>query len=228
MTGLQYPFKRSLTMSVVAVVASAGWLIYDGTRTSHPPQPVGSDAFQAAPASPSAEESSAPPVPAASSGVPVPAMLSSVPTRIRIPSIRVDAPVIRVGLDSTEHLETPPETNRNLVGWYSDGTTPGAAGNAVMDGHVDTRRGPAVFYNLGALRKQDTIEVDRLDGTVAVFAIDAIEVYSKKAFPDQKVYGPSRDPELHLITCGGSYSRRSGYRANVVVYAHLVRSRPGG
>jgi len=216
-----------LTTGVVGLMAGAGWLIYDGTRTSRPPQPVGSDAFQAPTASPADQVPSEPPAPSVSSSVPVPAMLTSVPTRIKIPSIRVDAPVILIGLDGTGHLQTPPETNRNLVGWYSDGPTPGSAGNAVMDGHVDTRRGPAVFYNLGALRKKDTIEVDRGDGSAAVFAIDAVEVYNKKAFPDQKVYGPSSDPELHLITCGGSYSKRSGYRSNVVVYAHLVRSRGG-
>lgn len=227
MTGRQSPYKRVLTLGIVGVMSGAGWLLYDGTRTSHPPQPVGSDMFQATAAPSPGQASSRPSVLSAGSSAPVAAMAASVPTRIKIPTIRVDAPVMRIGLDGTDHLDTPPENNRNLVGWYSGGPTPGSAGNAVMDGHVDTRRGPAVFYNLGALRRNDPVEVDRSDGTVAVFSIDAVEVYSKNAFPDQKVYGPSRDPELRVITCGGSYSKRSGYRANVVVYAHLVSSRHG-
>ncbi len=37
------------------------------------------------------------------------------------------------------------------------------------------------------------------------------------------VYGDTPGAELRLITCGGSFDRRSGhYRDNVVAYAHLV------
>ena len=215
--------NRVVSLGVAGILAGAGWLIYDGSRTSQPPQPVGSDAFPAAtaPTGPPPPSSSSVSAGSAASVLP---MAASVPMRIKIPSIRVNAPVIPLGLDGTGHLQTPPENNRNLVGWYSAGATPGSAGNAVIDGHVDTRRGPAVFYNLGVLRKQDAIEIDRQDGTAAVFAVDAVEVYQKKAFPDQQVYGHSRDPELRVITCGGRFSKRSGYQANVVVYAHLVRS----
>ncbi|MFC1414124.1 sortase domain-bontaining protein [Streptacidiphilus sp. N1-12] len=94
-----------------------------------------------------------------------------------------------------------------------------------MDGQVDTRRGPAVFYLLGALHKGDTVEVDRKDGTAAVFTVDATEVYRKRAFPSARVYGRTRDPQLRLITCGGGYDSRAGYLGNVVLYAHLTGSR---
>ena len=232
MTARQSRGNRLLTLGIVGVLSGAGWLIYDGSRTSQPPQPSGSDAFQAvaapapvllpvpapAPATPSAKR------PAVGTGpAGIRPMAASVPVRIKIPTIRVNAPVVPLGLDGAEQLQTPPETNQNLAGWYSAGPTPGSAGNAVMDGHVDTRRGPAVFYNLGALRRSDPIEIDRRDGTVAVFSVDAVEVYQKNSFPDRQVYGPSRDPELRVITCGGRFSKRSGYQANVVVYAHLVR-----
>jgi hypothetical protein len=92
-------------------------------------------------------------------------------------------------------------------------------------GHVDNADGPAVFYDLGALTKGRTIEVDRRDGSVAVFTVDAVEVYDAGAFPDQKVYGAADRPELRVITCGGGYSKQTGYRGNVVVFAHLTGSR---
>ena len=150
---------------------------------------------------------------------------ASVPVRIRITKIGVNAPLVPLGLDSARHLQVPPDDDKNLAGWYRGGPTPGEAGNALIDGHVDNWHGPAVFYGLGALHKGDTVEVDRRDGTAAVFGIDAIEVYARNSFPDRKVYGATTDPELRLITCGGGYTRSTGYLGNVVVYAHLTADR---
>jgi hypothetical protein len=146
----------------------------------------------------------------------------SPPTRIRIPSIRVDAPLTGLGLEPDGSLQVPPPARRDLAGWYRDGTTPGAVGTAVIAGHVDHASGPAVFYHLGALRRGAAIEVPRADGRTAVFTVHAVEVYDAKAFPDTRVYGPSPRAELRVITCGGGFSPRSGYQGNVVVFAHLT------
>lgn len=67
--------------------------------------------------------------------------------------------------------------------------------------------------------------MDRRDGGTALFSVDAVEVYDAKAFPDEKVYGAASRPELRVITCGGGYSRTTGYRGNVVVFAHLTGTR---
>ncbi|MEY2233821.1 sortase, partial [Streptomyces sp. BF23-30] len=82
--------------------------------------------------------------------------------------------------------------------------------------------GPGVFYDLGALRRGASIEIPRADGSTAVFTVHAVEVYDAKAFPDTRVYGPSARAELRVITCGGGFSPRTGYRGNVVVFAHLT------
>ncbi|MET9591765.1 class F sortase [Streptomyces sp. NPDC006516] len=147
------------------------------------------------------------------------------PLRLRIPSITVNAPLMELGLDAAGALQPPPDNNTVLAGWYAGGTVPGAVGTAVATGHVDTRVGPGVFHKLGALRKGSTIEVERADQRTAVFTVYAIEVYSKKNFPDQKVYGPSTRPELRVITCGGDYTKKSGYQDNVVVFATLTSAR---
>jgi hypothetical protein len=91
---------------------------------------------------------------------------------------------------------------------------------------VDNADGPAVFFRLGALKRGAVVEVDRRDGRTAVFTVDAVEVYDARDFPDAKVYGTATRPELRVITCGGGYSRATGYRGNVVVFAHLTGSRP--
>ncbi|MCX5198097.1 class F sortase [Streptomyces sp. NBC_00249] len=146
----------------------------------------------------------------------------SPPTRIRIPSIRVDAPLTGLGLNRDGSLEVPPPARRDLAGWYRGGTAPGATGTAVVAGHVDDASGPAVFYHLGALRRGAAIEVARTDGRTAVFTVHAVEVHDAGAFPDARVYGPSPRAELRVITCGGGFSPRTGYQGNVVVFAHLT------
>ncbi|WP_406387839.1 class F sortase [Streptomyces sp. NBC_00887] len=147
------------------------------------------------------------------------------PVRLRIPAAGVDAPVARLALDAAGALQPPPDDNPVLAGWYADGTAPGAVGTAITAGHVDTRVGPGVFHRLGSVRKGATIEVIRADLRTAVFTVYAVESYDKKNFPDKKVYGPSARPEIRVITCGGGFTKKSGYRSNVVVFAALTATR---
>ncbi|MEU1374527.1 class F sortase [Streptomyces triculaminicus] len=212
--------------AVLTVALLAGsWLIEHGAKDqAPPPQPSKAEAF-AAPdeplLAPRRNERAVPPLPPAA------------PTRVLIPAIRVDAPLMPLGLLPDRSLASPPEADTNLAGWYAAGAAPGAAGTAVVAGHVDNESGPAVFYNLGALKKADTVEMARADGRTAVFTIDAIEVYDRQRFPSAKVYGSSGRAELRLITCGGGFSTEDdAYLGNVVVYAHLtgvrVTPRPAG
>ncbi|MGX1269813.1 class F sortase [Streptomyces phaeoluteigriseus] len=195
--------------AVTAVALCSGaWLLHGGAGSHAPPQPSAAEA----------RPGGADPRSAA-------ALPPSPPDRVRIPSIRVDAPLVGLGLTASGSLDVPPAAKENLAGWYESGTTPGETGTAIVAGHVDNADGPAVFYGLGAVRRGATIEVDRRDGGVAVFTVDAVEVYDARAFPDEKVYGAAARPELRVITCGGGYSRTTGYRGNVVVFAHLTGSR---
>ncbi|MFB9367914.1 class F sortase [Kitasatospora sp. NPDC001664] len=164
---------------------------------------------------------------ATSAALLVPPRERAVPTRIRIPAIGVDAPVTGLGLDGGGRLEPPAEKERNLAGWYREGITPGQRGTAIVAGHVDTAEGPAVFYRLGSLHKGDQVAVDGEDRGTGWFVVDAVESFAKRDFPDTRVYGQGRDSQLRLITCGGDYSAARGWEANVVVFAHLVRSARG-
>lgn len=149
----------------------------------------------------------------------------ALPDRVRIPTIRVDAPVLPVGLDADGWVAAPPPEDPNLAGWFTGGVTPGEKGTAVVVGHVDNKQGPAVFYNLGALKKGNHIEVARKDGKTAVFEIYGIQVFEKKNFPGDRVYASKGTPELRVITCGGGFSKKNGYDGNVVVFARLVEVR---
>ncbi|AZP17548.1 class F sortase [Streptomyces aquilus] len=200
----------NVVIAAVTLVAlcTGAWLLRSGAERHAPPQPAASEARAG-----HTDPRSAPPLP------------PSPPDRIRIPSIRVDAPLMGLGLTPTGSLDVPPAAKKNLAGWYEAGTTPGETGTAIIAGHVDNADGPAVFYDLGALKKGSSIETERRDGTTAVFSVDSVEVYDADDFPDAKVYGAARRPELRVITCGGGYSRATGYQGNVVVFAHLTGSR---
>ncbi|MFJ8542084.1 class F sortase [Streptomyces sp. NPDC093586] len=201
--------NTAITAVTAVALCSGAWLLSGGTETGAPPQPsaaqAGSGQAREAPAAP--------------------ALPPSPPDRVRIPAIGVDAPLTGLGLTPAGSLDVPPAEDENLAGWYEAGTTPGETGTAIVAGHVDNTEGPAVFYRLGALKKGAVIEVDRRDGGVAVFTVDAVEVYAATDFPDEKVYGAAGRPELRVITCGGGYSRGTGYQGNVVVFAHLTGSR---
>ncbi|MEU3839971.1 class F sortase [Streptomyces sp. NPDC028635] len=144
------------------------------------------------------------------------------PTTFRVPSLGIDAPVTGLRLNGDRELETPPVDRPKLVGWYQGGATPGEPGTAIAVGHRDTTKGPAVFAGLALVKPGKTIEVRRADGRTAVYTVDRVRVFDKSGFPDKEVYGPSRRPELRVITCGGLFSRRTGYTSNVVVFAHLT------
>ncbi len=207
------PRRRGGPIPPVAIALAAvlgGYLIHDGT-TAHggPPRPASVDS----PSDPIASATDPAPLPFAA------------PSRIRIPAIRVNAPVMRVGQDDDGGVGVPPPANKNLAAWYGAGPAPGQRGTAVMDGHVDNKAGPAVFYGLGTLHRGDHIEVVRADGRTAVFTIYGIELFAKSAFPAKRVYGDNGRPELRVITCGGAFSRRTGYAGNVVVFARLTATR---
>ncbi|MBX4186914.1 MAG: class F sortase [Candidatus Doudnabacteria bacterium] len=143
------------------------------------------------------------------------------PARIRIPSLKVDAPVVELGLNQDQTLEVP--KNSTDVGWYKYSPAPGGKGPAIMVGHLDSTRGAAVFYRLKDLKTGDMVELEREDHSIAVFRVDSKEEYSQDNFPTDKVYGAIDHAGIRLITCTGTYSILKGrYSDNLVVYGTLV------
>ncbi|MFH8930464.1 class F sortase [Streptomyces pristinaespiralis] len=142
--------------------------------------------------------------------------------QLAIPAIMIESPVMGLGLDGKGRLTAPPVDNPRLVGWYEKGPAPGEKGTALVVGHRDTKTGPAIFLNLNALKPGDKVNIARADRRTAVFTVDKVRTYTKEAFPDAEVYGHTGRPELRLLTCGGSFDKKTGYSANVVVFAHLT------
>jgi sortase A len=143
------------------------------------------------------------------------------PQILDIPSAKVHATIESVGLDAKKRMDVPKQNEH--VGWYSLGPKPGAIGNAVLDGHLDTATGaPAVFYYLEDINIGDTITVTDQKGQVFHFVVTNKQSYPWDNFPLDDIFGPSNTAHLHLITCQGIWNETShNYSQRLVVSADL-------
>src|SRR5205085_1186906 len=110
--------RRVASLAALGLLAGTTWLLL-----AHPGLP--SHAVGARATSPQ----SAPPGP-------------GVPVRLRIPALGLRTSIEPVGLRAGA-MDVP--TNVWDVGWFQLGPRPGDVGNAVIDGHLDSTTGPAVF-----------------------------------------------------------------------------------
>ncbi len=211
-------FSRLLLVAGVVLIVGSGFRLAD--VGSDPPSDT--ERVAVSDLGSAAGKAEAPVVPGGSGAPPVPTLPPVVvtdPTRLRIPVIRLDAPIIRLGLNADGTLEVPKKWQD--VGWYDKGPAPGALGPSVLVGHYDSTSGPAVFYRLRALRAGDQIEVASPTGVTTTFTVDRTEDVTKTEFPTDRAYGPVNRPELRLITCSGGFDDNTNhYLSNLIVYAH--------
>jgi hypothetical protein len=142
-----------------------------------------------------------------------------IPISIQIPVAQIDAQVETIEIvDGVMQNPTGPW----VVSWYKETAKLGEVGNAVMAGHLDYWDvGPAVFYNITLLTKDDTIDLTGEDGEVYTYAVDWLRNYDTANAPIQEIVGPTEDENLTLITCGGPFDYENGvYLQRTVVRAH--------
>ena len=149
----------------------------------------------------------------------------SLPVSLSIPAIRVRTRVFSLGKADDGTLAVPqPGPNLNEAAWFNQSPTPGQPGPSIIEGHVDTDRGPSVFFELGDVRPGDTLRVTLRDRTSVVFTVDAVRDFHKDAFPTALVYGGGdlATPQLRLITCSDFDPSIGHHIGNAVVFAHLT------
>lgn len=186
----------------------------------------------AAAPSPSAVTAAAQAPPATTPGAPVPRYVRRLgdaatappragqPARLKIAAINVDAAVEQVGKTPDGAMDVP--RNFDETAWYQFGPRPGEQGNAVIDGHVDSTTGKAVFWDLRKLVRGDQIVVVGDDGVERRFIVVDMGAYATADVPLARVFGPATGVHLNLITCDSNttfnYTTHS-YDGNFIVYA---------
>lgn len=143
------------------------------------------------------------------------------PRRVTIERLGIDSTLVGLKVQRDGTLQVPADFDQ--AGWHRAGVAPGDAGPAVLVGHVDSYKGPAVFFRLRELVPGDRVAVTRADGSIVAFEVYGQETVAKDLFPSERVYGATAGPELRLVTCGGRFDRATrSYTDNVVVYARLA------
>jgi sortase (surface protein transpeptidase) len=146
-----------------------------------------------------------------------------VPASIEIPALDVNTEIEKVGRLENGQMGVP--KGFDTVGWFGEGAKPGAPGNAVMAGHVDSKTGPAIFYKLEDLDKGDEVIVKNKDGKTLTFVVTGKEKYDRKTAPVDKIFDYSYGSKLNLITCTGNFNQDEGtHEERLVVYTELQNS----
>ena len=143
------------------------------------------------------------------------------PVHLSIPAIGSSSHMIPLGRNADGTIQTP--SNTVETGWFKPGPGPGELGAAIVVGHVDSYRGPGVFFHLPALRRGDAIYITLANRQRLRFLVTGSKDVSKSNFPTKLVFAPTTVPTLRLITCGGQFDRSTGhYLNNYIVFARLV------
>ena len=168
-----------------------------------------------------------------------------VPVELQIPSLRISAAVLGVGLNAKNVMDTPTGSASDSVWrkvfWYRGGGIPGDATTATIAGHVDDVLGrPAIFAHLKDLKPGDRIVVHDTQTALDVeFVVTAIVTYTLKQTLDHtvlaRIYGagpadgqgpqPSPDGLAHLtlMTCAGHWVHGWGtFDQRLAVYAESI------
>jgi sortase family protein len=141
------------------------------------------------------------------------------PVGLAVPALGVEAAVEPVGVRDDGQMALPEDVDR--LGWYRFGPVPGAAGSAVVAGHVDDReQGLGALAPLREAGAGDEVVVTDAAGGTTRWRVVSRELVEKQALPLDRLFGRDGPSRLVLVTCGGPFlPEYGGYRDNVVVVA---------
>jgi len=144
------------------------------------------------------------------------------PIRIKIPSIRVNALVRKVGLTASGSMGVP-KLPRDAA-WYMLGPKPGEQGSAVISGHVNWLYGATgVFERLKALQPGDRITVQDDKGRSTSFIVREKREYGLKDDTTDVFRSYDGKSHLNLVTCSGVWDKAAKvYSKRLVVFADKV------
>lgn len=142
------------------------------------------------------------------------------PDLITIPAISVKASIKPVSLLENGQVGVP--DNTELTGILYPGVLPGAKGNVIIDGHVDSYSGPAVFFELRKLKQGDKVIVSSKTGRQLTYSVESVEVFTPAEAPMDRIFGETGERRMNLITCTGRYSRKKKeHEKRLIIFTKL-------
>jgi Sortase domain len=224
---------------IAAVLAGCGNNATGEAQTAPPPSPITVPSHQ-----PTVRPTLAPTPfllgPLIDEGIDLYAGPIEVPLEVQIPSLKVNAPVLGVGLTSANVMDSPKgpigDPIWHTAFWYRGGGVPGDVGTATIAGHVDDPLGgPEIFAHLQDLHPGDLIIVHLKNTSIDIrFTVNQVKNYSVQQSSDPavltQVYGagpvagtgsqPAPDGLSHLtlVTCAG-FIVKGEFDHHTVVYA---------
>lgn len=147
----------------------------------------------------------------------------SLPVRLIIPKLNLNATFTApVGLLPTGEIAVPEAFES--VAYYQYAPTPGEIGPAVVLGYSQSLDDKgSVFSSLGRMSKGDTLAIERMDGSIATFAVTKIDRLSNNRLSTEEVYGDINFSGVRLITCTAeSGADESGCIHDLIVFGQLI------
>ena len=143
---------------------------------------------------------------------------------LRIPSVRIAAPVLAVGLDRGA-MAIPDDPSQ--VGWLRATAAAGdRIGASVLSGHVSDRRDrPGALSRLRSIRAGARITWVDARGVRHRFVVTAVRRYPRSVGVPAKLFRVVGPHVLHLVTCADRVRTSGGgfhYTSNLVVTAREV------
>jgi sortase (surface protein transpeptidase) len=167
-----------------------------------------------------------------------------IPLELIIPVLKVDSPMLGVGVTSDNSMDAPKGPYDDPIWhtafWFRGSSIPGDVGTATIAAHVDDLVGrPEIFAFLKRLHPGDLIIIHAINTSRDLrFVVDQVQEYSNieastpavltKIFGSGPVAGigpqPSSDGLSHLtlLTCAGNFVN-GGFDHHTVVYATLSK-----
>lgn len=139
---------------------------------------------------------------------------------VRLPSFGVSAPIVRVGVDTSETMVVP--HNARDVAWLDQGPFPGDTRNVVLAGHINYSRQQGSFGRLQQMQPGDIVEID-MDGKHYQFRITWTCLFDRSSGEAERIMGTTNVPSVTLISCGGVFDRSARtHNKRVAVRGELV------
>jgi LPXTG-site transpeptidase (sortase) family protein len=147
-----------------------------------------------------------------------------VPTngRVQLPALGVEAPIVRVGIDSSQRMVVP--TNARDIAWLDQGGIPGRTQNVVLAGHIAYSRAAGSFNRIRDLQPGDDVILRIDDKTLRYRVVWNCQFHRDTTLAD-RIMGYTTVPSVTLISCGGVFDTAARTHTDrITVRAELVTS----